>query len=562
MKIADSQVMKQFWAIASPYWLGGEKWKAWGLTALLVILLLAQTRFAVMLNQQAGEFTSALAAHEKERFWRAIEYSVGLLAVTVPAYALYFYMRDTLGIHWRRWLTNRFLDRYFSNRQFYDLNSSREIDNPDQRIVEDIDAFTQRSLYFLGILTGSVLDLVAFSAVLWSISRALVYFLLVYSITGTLITLFFFGRVLIGLNFQQLKKEADFRFSMVRVRENAESIAFYEGEAQEALQVKGRFSAAYGNFMRLIKRQFFLNLFQYAFTMLNIVLPTAILAPKVLSGELEIGSAVQATGAFSAVLGAVSLIVEHFEGLSRFSAGIARLSSFSDVLDRPRDARAEGSIVAVRDSRLAIERMTLLTPNHERILIRDLTLAVDPGKSLLIVGESGSGKSSLLRAIAGLWHSGSGRIFRPEETLFVPQQPYMILGTLRSQLLYPDADRTVQDEHLLHMLDRLNLPDLAERSGGLDAEADWEKILSVGEQQRLAIARVLVTMPRYAMLDEATSALDSANEAHLYSLLAETETTLVSVGHRPSILKYHEQVLELRGEGEWKLHPAQGYRFG
>lgn len=562
MKIADSQVMKQFWAIASPYWLGGEKWKAWGLTALLVILLLAQTRFAVMLNQQAGEFTSALAAHEKERFWRAIEYSVGLLAVTVPAYALYFYMRDTLGIHWRRWLTNRFLDRYFSNRQFYDLNSSREIDNPDQRIVEDIDAFTQRSLYFLGILTGSVLDLVAFSAVLWSISRALVYFLLVYSITGTLITLFFFGRVLIGLNFQQLKKEADFRFSMVRVRENAESIAFYEGEAQEALQVKGRFSAAYGNFMRLIKRQFFLNLFQYAFTMLNIVLPTAILAPKVLSGELEIGSAVQATGAFSAVLGAVSLIVEHFEGLSRFSAGIARLSSFSDVLDRPRDARAEGSIVAVRDSRLAIERMTLLTPNHERILIRDLTLAVDPGKSLLIVGESGSGKSSLLRAIAGLWHSGSGRIFRPEETLFVPQQPYMILGTLRSQLLYPDADRTVQDEHLLHMLDRLNLPDLAERSGGLDAEADWEKILSVGEQQRLAIARVLVTMPRYAMLDEATSALDSANEAHLYSLLAETETTLVSVGHRPSILKYHEQVLELRGEGEWKLHQAQGYRFG
>ncbi len=562
MKIADSQVMKQFWAIASPYWLGGEKWKAWGLTALLVILLLAQTRFAVMLNQQAGEFTSALAAHEKERFWRAIEYSVGLLAVTVPAYALYFYMRDTLGIHWRRWLTNRFLDRYFSNRQFYDLNSSREIDNPDQRIVEDIDAFTQRSLYFLGILTGSVLDLVAFSAVLWSISRALVYFLLVYSITGTLITLFFFGRVLIGLNFQQLKKEADFRFSMVRVRENAESIAFYEGEAQEALQVKGRFSAAYGNFMRLIKRQFFLNLFQYAFTMLNIVLPTAILAPKVLSGELEIGSAVQATGAFSAVLGAVSLIVEHFEGLSRFSAGIARLSSFSDVLDRPRDARAEGSIVAVRDSRLAIERMTLLTPNHERILIRDLTLAVDPGKSLLIVGESGSGKSSLLRAIAGLWHSGSGRIFRPEETLFVPQQPYMILGTLRSQLLYPDADKTVQDEHLLHMLDRLNLPDLAERSGGLDAEADWEKILSVGEQQRLAIARVLVTKPRYAMLDEATSALDSANEAHLYSLLAETETTLVSVGHRPSILKYHEQVLELRGEGEWKLHPAQGYRFG
>ncbi len=296
--------------------------------------------------------------------------------------------------------------------------------------------------------------------------------------------------------------------------------------------------------------------------MLNIVLPTAILAPKVLSGELEIGSAVQATGAFSAVLGAVSLVVEHFEGLSRFSAGIARLSSFSDVLDRPRDTGAEESIVAVRDSRLAIERMTLRTPNHERILIRDLTVAVDPGKSLLIAGESGSGKSSLLRAIAGLWHSGSGRIFRPDEMLFVPQQPYMILGTLRSQLLYPDADRQIPDDALLLMLHKVNLPDLAERSGGLDAEMDWEKVLSVGEQQRLAIARILVTKPRYAMLDEATSALDAANEEHLYSLLAETETTLVSVGHRASILKYHAQVLELRGEGDWRLHPAEGYRFG
>ncbi len=296
--------------------------------------------------------------------------------------------------------------------------------------------------------------------------------------------------------------------------------------------------------------------------MLNIVLPTAILAPKVLSGELEIGSAVQATGAFSAVLGAVSLVVEHFEGLSRFSAGIARLSSFSDVLDRPRDTEAEESIVAVRDSRLAIERMTLKTPNHERILIRDLTVAVDPGKSLLIAGESGSGKSSLLRAIAGLWHSGSGRIFRPDEMLFVPQQPYMILGTLRSQLLYPDADRQIPDDALLLMLHKVNLPDLAERSGGLDAETDWEKVLSVGEQQRLAIARVLVTKPRYAMLDEATSALDAANEEHLYSLLAKTETTLVSVGHRASILKYHAQVIELRGEGDWRLHPAEGYRFG
>ncbi len=560
MNTVDNGVWRRVWAIATPYWLREEKWKAWGQTAMIVFLLLAQTRFAVLLNQQTGEFTSALAAHEKERFWDAIYYSIALLVVTVPAYALYFYVRDRLGIRWRQWLTNHFLDRYFGNRHFYKLNSSREIDNPDQRIVQDIDAFTQNSLYFLGILTGSILDLVAFSAVLWSISRILVYFLIVYAILGTTITVFVFGRVLIGLNFQQLKKEADFRFSMVRVRENAESIAFYKGEAQESSQVKRRFAAAFDNFMRLIKSQFFLNLFQYAFTMMNIVLPTAILAPKVLAGDLEIGSAVQATGAFTAVLGAVSLIVEHFEGLSRFSAGITRLSSFSAVLDA-HEENPEESISTIVDSRLSLNGVTLKTPDCQRTLVENLTLSIGPGQSLMIVGESGTGKSSILRAIAGLWRSGSGIIVRPEDMLFVPQQPYMILGTLRTQLLYPLARRPITDEELLKVLDRVNLPDLAERSGGLDAELDWEKTLSIGEQQRLAFARVLLYEPRYAMLDEATSALDVPNEAALYGLLAETDTTLVSVGHRSSILKYHGQVLELHGDGAWTLHSAEGYRF-
>lgn len=560
MNTVVHDVWQRVWAIASPYWLREEKWKAWSQTALIVFLLLAQTRFAVLLNHQAGEFTSALAAHDKERFWKAIYDSIALLVVTVPAYALYFYVRDRLGIHWRQWLTNHFLDRYFSNRHFYKLNSSGEIDNPDQRIVEDIDAFTQRSLYFLGILTGSILDLVAFSAVLWSISSILVYFLIVYAILGTMITVFVFGRVLIGLNFQQLKKEADFRFSMVRVRENAESIAFYKGEAQESNQVKRRFSAAFDNFIRLIKSQFFLNLFQYAFTMMNIVLPTAILAPKVLAGDLEIGSAVQATGAFSAVLGAVSLIVEHFEGLSRFSAGITRLSSFSAVLDA-QEKSPEKAITTTIDSCLALNEITLRTPDHQRTLVENLSLSINPGQSLMIVGESGSGKSSILRAIAGLWHSGSGSIVRPEDMLFVPQQPYMILGTLRAQLLYAYAKRLIKDKELMKLLETVNLPDLAERSGGLDAELDWEKTLSIGEQQRLAFARVLLSRPKYAMLDEATSALDVANENTLYGLLAETETTLVSIGHRASILKYHKQVLELDGKGAWALHSAEGYRF-
>lgn len=565
MTKVDHHLWQRFWAIAMPYWRLEEKWKAWGLLALLVLLLLGETKFAVLFNEQTGEFTSALAARDEERFWDAIKLCLGLLILAVPIYAFYYYVRDKLGIHWRRWLTNRFLDNYFSTRHFYELNSNAGIDNPDQRIAEDINTFTQRSLYFLLILVGAILQLVAFSSVLWSISREMVYFLVLYAIFGTLVTLFVFGKVLIGLNFLQLKREADFRFGLVRIRENAESIAFYRGEAQESQQVKRRFTEAFNNFNRLIKSQLFLNLFQYAYGLLTIILPSAIIASRVLSGELEVGSAVQAAGAFAAVLSAISVIVENFESLSRFAAGIDRLSTFSKVLTgQTAESRRTGGIIeSVRDSRLALEHVTLQTPNYERTLIRNLSLAVNPGEGLMIVGDSGCGKSSLLRAIAGLWYSGSGRILRPdpEDILFLPQQPYMILGTLRSQLLYPSKDRPIPDAELLRLLERVNLPDIAVRFGGLDVELDWEKVLSVGEQQRVAFARVLLTKPRYVMLDEATSALDISNEESLYRQLAATSTTIVSVGHRSTILKYHRQVLALAGDGEWQLRPAEGYSF-
>jgi putative ATP-binding cassette transporter len=562
---AAPRFWQRFWRIAAPYWRGEQRWQAWGLLLLLAVLLFGQTRFAVLFNEQTGEFTSALAAHEEERFWAAIRYCLGLLLFAVPVYAFYYYVRDKLGILWRRWLTDRFLDSYFAQRHYYELNANAGIDNPDQRIAEDINAFTQRTLYFLLILIGAVLQLFAFSAVLWEISRVLVYFLVVYAIFGTAVTLAVFGKPLIGLNFMQLKREADFRFGMVRIRENAESIAFYRGEAQESQQVRRRFAAVFDNYNRLIGSQLFLNLFQYAYGLLTIVLPSAIIADDVLSGELEVGAAVQAAGAFAAVLSAVSVIVENFEGLSRFAAGIDRIDAFSRVLAAAPSCRAgsAGLIESVPGRRLALEHVTVRTPGGERILVKDLSADIPPGAGLLIVGASGSGKSSLLRAIAGLWYCGAGRIVRPpaEDILFLPQQPYMVLGSLRSQLLYPNQTQPFTDAELLRLLERVNLSDLAERFGGLDAERDWEKVLSIGEQQRLAFARVLLARPRYVILDEATSALDATNEDSLYRQLAATQTTPISVAHRASLLKYHKQVLELCGEGEWQLHPAEGYDF-
>ena len=565
-KHQHTRLWTRYRGIAAPYWRSEEKWKARGFLALLAALLLTQTGFAVLINQESGEFMSALAAGDSERFWAAVRMCVLWVCGAVPTYACYYLVRDRLGNHWRRWLTYRFLGRYFSHQKFYELNDHVTIDNPDQRIAEDINTFTQKSLFFGLILMGSLIQLTAFSRVLWSISHELVYFLVLYATLGTLTTLLVFGRPMTLLNFRQLRREADLRFALIRVRENAESIALYQGEEQELQQVKHRFVSAFENFNQLINRQFFLNLFQYAYSMLTLVLPTAIIASHVLSGEMEIGRAVQAAGAFTAVLAAISLVVDNFESLTRFAAGVDRLDAFyQTLLASPRRPRTEVPAETLEGAdELRLDDLTVQTPAPVRQLLRHLSLVVEPGEGLLIVGPSGIGKSALLRTITGLWPSGGGRIVRPEarHMLFLPQQPYMLLGgSLRNQLLYPHPDRHFDDARLLEVLEQVNLPDLAERLGGLNNEQDWDRTLSMGEQQRLAFARLLLAAPRFAFLDEATSALDLANEARLYRQLMATRTTPISVGHRPSILKYHAWVLELQGEGRWQLMAAQDYRF-
>jgi len=558
---------KQFVSVAKPYWLGDEKGKAWLLLTLLIALMLVETKLAVMLNDQAGEMTSALAGKNGDRFWTSVRACLMVLAFAVPIYAFYYYMRDVFANQWRRWLTRRFLDGYLDGRKYYELGSNREIDNPDQRISEDVNTFTGRSIHFMLIFLGSLMQLVAFSAVLWSISHVLVAVLVAYALIGTVVALYVFGNPLIHLNFWQLRREADFRFSLIRLRENAESIAFYGGEQQERARIENKFNKVIRNFSRLIKKQRTLNLFQRTFSQLTLVLPFVILADAVLSGELEVGRAVQAAGAFTAVLTAVGVIVDNFESLSRFVAGIGRLQTLSShVLPATQTDKAcdpESRIQRTPGAKLKLEGVTLCPPQSDRVLIKDLTLTVQPGDALLITGDSGCGKSSLLRAIAGLWHKGSGVIHHPprEECFFLPQQPYLQPGTLRSQLIYPSARTDLSDAQLLDILEQVHLPYLAGRVGGLDAKMDWEKLLSIGEQQRLAFGRVLVHEPSIVILDEATSALDSANESALYKRLRDKGTTLVSIAHRAGVLRHHTHVLWLTGEGAWEVHAAGDYQF-
>jgi putative ATP-binding cassette transporter len=486
----------------------------------------------------------------------------------VPAYAFYYYMRDLFANQWRRWLTGRFLDGYLQGRKYYELGANSEIDNPDQRISEDINTFTGRSIHFLLIFLGSIMQLVAFSAVLWKISHLLVGVLAVYATLGTVLALFVFGNPLIHLNFWQLRREADFRFSLMRLRENAESIAFYRGEAQERAHIDSKFEKVISNFARLIRKQRSLNLFQRTFSQLTLVLPGVILASQVLSGELEVGRAVQAAGAFTAVLSAVGVIVDNFESLSRFVAGIDRLQALSNLVlpgsrTKVRIDTTQPRIETRDAAELALESVTLHPPQSDRVLVKELNLCLKPGDALLITGDSGCGKSSLLRAIAGLWDRGAGTIHRPplEDFFFLPQQPYLQPGSLRSQLIYPSAQSKLSDEELQAILKEVHLPSLAERVGGLDAVQDWEKLLSVGEQQRLAFGRVLVHQPKIVILDEATSALDSGNEASLYARLRAGGTTLISIAHRAAVLRHHTHVLQLMGEGAWAVHEAGAYRF-
>jgi putative ATP-binding cassette transporter len=558
----DWELLKRFWKIAKPYWFSEQKWKARGILLILLVFLLAVNGLNVGISYVFRLVDTALNERDPATFWRFIYVYMGILVVGTPIVVIYQYIRDKLGLYWREWLTNHFLDKYFRGRAYYEINSDPTIDNPDQRISEDVRAFTRTSLSFLLVVLGSIVTVVSFFGVLWSISSLLSLTVVLYALLGTVGTVLI-GRRLIGINFNQLRREADFRYGLVHIRDNAESIAFYRGEEQESLQVGQRFMQALRNFDLLIGWQRNLGFFTTGYEYFVAALPYLVVAPIYFAGNIDFGAITQAAIAFRQIFRAFSIVVTQFEELSAFAASINRLDAFTDKLEAQAVERQLGAteIDTVVNSQIDLEHVTLLVPRSQKTLVSDISVAVQPGEGLLIVGPSGAGKSSLLRAIAGLWKSGTGRLVRPklEEMLFLPQRPYMLLGSLRSQLLYPNTNREVDDTQLHKILQQVNLADLPERVGGFDAELDWADVLSLGEQQRLAFARLLLTQPQYAILDEATSALDLKNEASLYQQLQGHQTTFISVGHRSSLVQYHQQVLELTGDSSWRLISAEDY---
>lgn len=542
------------------------RWLPWLLMGVITLLILVINGINVGISYIARNVDNTLVAYKADEFWQVVAIYAFCLVLALPIRALQSYLIPRLGLLWREWLSGRLLNRYLSNRAYYVLNpndeSSEEIDNPDQRISQDAASFTSTSLSVTVEIIAALLTFVSFIVVLWTISATLAGWLLVYSLGGTALIVYA-SRKLVALNYDQLRLEADFRYGLVHIRDNAESIAFYRGESQESREAERRLGGAIRNYNKLIVWEALISVIQRSYDYFSRFLPWLVIAPIYFAKQVDFGVFGQASIAFSQVLFSVSYIVNNIDRLAAFSASISRLEGFQGKVEGIVASRQAEEAEEQPANAIVVQHVDLRPPNSERVLVRDLSLTVAPAERLLVVGPSGCGKTSFLRMVSGLWPAVAGSVQRPPlaDLLFIPQKPYMILGSLREQLCYPQDPARFSDQHLRSVLEEVRLPDLVQRYPDFEVKQDWPRLLSLGEQQRLAFARLLLNSPRFVVLDEATSALDVATEQHLYQLLVQREMAFVSVGHRPTLKSFHSTVLELDGAGGWRLIPAASYDF-
>jgi putative ATP-binding cassette transporter len=555
----DRRAWSRFVKISKPFFTSETRWRAWGGVALLIVLLLTLTGLNVANSYVGRHFMTAIAEHEANRYLRFAVLYVGIFAISTVFAVFYQFTQSRLALLWRQRLTQHFINQYLSSHAYCRIIRRDEIDNPDQRISQDINTFTQMAVSFFVSLLNSIITILAFAAVLWSISPWLLLVALGYAVIGWVLTIFL-GQRLVGLNNLQLKKEADLRYELVRTREYADTIALSHGEKQENVRLGGKLRSVVENYKAIIavvrNVGFFTSMFRY----LVPLIPALIVAPRYIRGEIEFGVITQAAEVFARILDqATSLITQQFQSLSEFAAVVARLGTLWDTMTEaaaPIPTRIE---IVKDDSRVAYERLTLRTPKEGRLLINALSIDVPHGQRLLIEGPNGAGKSALFRATAGIWLEGEGRIFRPHraQMMVLPQRPYTIPGSLREQLLYGLPGYETSDDRLLAALRAVKFEAVLERIGGLDAEHNWSNMLSAGEQQLLALARLLVANPPFALLDQAVCALEPQRGKQLYQVLSKTTISYISVADCTLLQEYHDTVLELQNDGQWKVRPAQ-----
>ena len=544
----DGLFWRRLSRLIRPYWHSEKRGWALKTFAILAALNLGTVGMQAVFSYVSRDVMNTLQLKDAARFYHLMLLFAVWIVLFVPIAAFYPYVTGLLGIDWRNWMTESFAARMLKNNALYYIMRGHTVDNPDQRISEDINSFTEGALNYSMTVLQAIVTAITFFFILWLISRWLAICIIGYALVGTWLAVLI-GRRLVVINFNQQRFEADYRFGLIHARDNSEAIALYDGALDEADQLRGRFASVVDNFKLLIRWQRHLTLFTATYDNAAGLVPYFVLAGAYFSGRFELGEFTQAAYAFSVLQSSLSLVVDQFEGLTDFASVVNRLAGFEEqcqIAGKEQPMGAAQLEVIEDNDKIALQAVTLVTPDCSRVLVRDLSLELADGDTLLVTGPTGVGKTSMMRAVAGLWKFGSGCIHRPpsNEILFMPQKPYFILGSLRQQILYPRAKNT-SDEDVIGALDQVDLGHLLDQFGGLDAEVNWADILSGGEQQRLSFARLLLNRPRFAFLDEATSALDIAAEARLYSRLSRLSITFISIGHRPSLRKFHKQVIEL-----------------
>lgn len=571
MKQFNREFFRDLWRITKPYWWHSEeRWAARGAFALILLLNLFMVFISYRITEWYAVFWNALQHFAVDSAWHQMLIFLGLATLYVVAGVSQIFFTQMLEIRWRRWLTRHYLDAWLAKGTFYHMQVLGDgTDNPDQRISEDLASFTSQTLGIVIGLLSSVTTLAAFIFMLWELSAMvtipwqgslytipgyLVWAAIIYAIFGTILTALI-GRPLINLNFNQERYQADFRFSMMRLRENSESIALYGGETEERHHFLQRFAEVYANYWRIIWRSMRLNWWVSGYGQAAIIFPLVVSLPAYFVNKaIGIGGLQQIMSAFSQVQGALSFIVSSYSSLANWHAVVDRLRFFEQSMDEVRVIRETHYQIERKDGpRLIVRDLNVRLPDG-RELIHRLELDMRRGERLLIMGPSGGGKSTLVRALAGIWPFGEGVVEMPDgdRPLFLPQKPYLPLGTLRDTLVYPFGVPDVSDAGLQGVLHLVGMGALADK---LEDARLWSHVLSLGEQQRLAFARILLQKPQWVFLDEATSSLDEPAEDALYGTLIEAlpDTAIISVGHRSSLFQHHQQCLRLQGSGRWQM---------